>query len=116
VLFEPDATMTKRLALVGVMTLAMLAACSKQAPPPPAAADDEAETAATTTPLPPPPPAISREEMTQGLLELIDTAPQCQQFRTQLEEGSKAPPEQVTTDDLNRIVAQAYGAGCGKKR
>lgn len=106
--------MTKRVALVGVMTLAMLTACAKQAPPPPAD-DDEAEPPARVD-TPPPAPKISREEMTTGLLELIDTAPQCQQFRTQLEEGSKAPPEQVTTDDLNRIVAQAYKAGCGKKR
>jgi hypothetical protein len=104
--------MTKRLALVGVMTLAMLAACSKQAPPP---ADDEAEPAAREA-TPPPPPKMSREDMAKGLLDLIDTAPQCQQFRTQLEDGSKAPPEQVSTDDLNRIVAQAYAAGCGKKR
>ena len=105
--------MTKRLALVGVMTLAMLAACSKQAPPPPA--DDEAESPARVE-TPPPPPKMSREDMTKSLLELIDTAPQCQQFRTQLEEGSKAPPEQVSTDDLNKMVAQAYAAGCGKKR
>ena len=106
--------MTKRLALVGVMTLAMLAACSKQAPPPPAD-DDEAEPAAREA-TPPPPPKMSREDMAKSLLDLIDTAPQCQQFRTQLEDGSKAPPEQVSTDDLNRIVAQAYAAGCGKKR
>ena len=104
--------MTKRLALVGVMTLAMLAACSKQAPPPPA--DDEAESPARVET--PPPPKMSREDMTKSLLELIDTGPQCQQFRTQLEEGSKAPPEQVSTDDLNKMVAQAYAAGCGKKR
>ena len=106
--------MTKRLALVGVMTLAMLAACSKQAPPPPPA-DDEAEPPAREA-TPPPPPQMSRDDMTKGLLELIDAAPQCQQFRAQLEEGSKAPPEQVSTDDLNRIVAQAYAAGCGRKR
>ena len=105
--------MTKRLALAGVMTLAMLAACSKQAPPPPA--DDEAEPAVRVE-TPPPPPKMSREDMTKSLLELIDTAPQCQQFRTQLEEGSKAPPEQVSTDDLNKMVAQAYADGCGKKR
>ena len=105
--------MTKRLALAGVMTLAMLAACSKQAPPPPA--DDEAEPAVRVE-TPPPPPKMSREDMTKSLLELIDSAPQCQQFRTQLEEGSKAPPEQVSTDDLNKMVAQAYAAGCGKKR
>ena len=108
--------MTKRLALVGVMTLAMLAACSKPAPPPPADDDDEAEPAARVETPQPEQPRMSREDMSKGLLELIDTAPQCQQFRTQLEEGSKAPPEQVSTDDLNKSVAQAYSAGCGKKR
>ena len=105
--------MTKRLALVGVMTLAMLAACSKQAPPPQQQADDEAEPAARAEA--PPPPNIDREKMTQDMLGLIDTAPQCQQYRTQLEDLSKATP-QVTADDLSPIVAQAYKAGCGKKR
>ena len=105
--------MTKRLALVGVMTLAMLAACSKQAPPPPAD-DDEAEPAARAEK--PAPPPIDREKMAQDMLGLIDTAPQCQQYRTQLEELSKRPPDQVTTDDMSEIVAQSYRAGCGKKR
>jgi PBP1b-binding outer membrane lipoprotein LpoB len=103
--------MTKRLALVGVMTLAMLAACSKQAPPP---ADDEAEPAARAEK--PAPPPVDREKMAQDMLGLIDTAPQCQQYRTQLEEVSKRPPDQVTTDDMSGVVAQAYKAGCGKKR
>ena len=105
--------MTKRLALVGVMTLAMLAACSKPAPPPPAD-DDEAEPAARAE-TPAPPPQIDREKMTQDMLGLIDTAPQCQQYRTQLEEVSKRPTDQVTTDDMSGVVAQAYKAGCGKK-
>ena len=105
--------MTKRLALVGVMTLAMLAACSKQAPPP-QADDDEAQPAARVET--PPPPNIDREKMTQDMLGLIDTAPQCQQYRTQLEEVSKRPTDQVTTDDMSGVVAQAYKAGCGKKR
>ena len=103
--------MTKRLALVGVMTLAMLAACSKQAPPP---ADAEAEPAARAEK--PAAPPVDREKMAQDMLGLIDTAPQCQQYRTQLEELSKRPPDQVTTDDMSEIVAQSYRAGCGKKR
>lgn len=103
--------MTKRLALVGVMTLAMLAACSKQAPPP---ADDEAVPAARAEK--PAPPPVDREKMAQDMLGLIDTAPQCQQYRTRLEEGGKAPPDQVTTDDLSLIVAEAFKAGCTKKR
>ena len=104
--------MTKRLALAGVMTLAMLAACSKQAPPP---ADDEAEPATRAAKQPAPPP-VSNEKTAEGMLALIDTAPQCQQYRTRLEEGGKAPPDQVTTDDLSLIVAEAFKAGCTKKR
>ena len=106
--------MTKRLALAGVMTLAMLAACSKQAPPPQADDDEAAHAARAETPAPP--PQIDREKMAQDMLGLIDTAPQCQQYRTQIEELSKARPDQVTANDLSPIVAQAYGAGCGKKR
>jgi len=106
--------MTKRLALAGVMTLAMLAACSKPAPPPPAD-DDEAAHAARAAKQPTPPP-VSNEKTAEGMLALIDTAPQCQQYRTRLEEGGKAPPDQVTTDDLSLIVAEAFKAGCTKKR
>jgi hypothetical protein len=107
--------MIKRLALVGVMTLAILAACSKQAPPQPAD-DEEAAAAARVGKQPTPAQPVSNEKTAEGMLALIDTAPQCQQYRTRLEEGGKAPPDQVTTDDLSLIVAEAFKAGCTKKR
>jgi hypothetical protein len=48
-----------------------------------------------------------------GLLALIDSAPQCQSFRTQLEEAGKSANS--TGADLNAIVAKANEAGCTKK-
>lgn len=91
------------------MALVILAACSKTAPP------QEAADAAA-----PPPakaaPSIDRAKMAAGLLELLDTAPQCQSFRDQLDEAGKTPADvPLDVDTMNQIVAAAHAAGCSKK-
>jgi len=110
--------MTKRLALAGVMALAMLAACSKPAPAP-SLADDEEETAAAVAPPPEPPkPSMGPADYPTKLLPLIDTAPQCQPFRAQLEEAAKVQsddPLPVDMNAVNEIVAKAHEAGCTRK-
>jgi hypothetical protein len=122
--------MMKRTGLLGVIVLAMLAACSKTPPPEKASVAEAARAAATKaavtdgeqeapppaaprTDAAPPAPAISPARKAAGLLALIDTAPQCQAFRTQLETAGQSPTS--TGDELNTIVAKAGEAGCTKK-
>ena len=92
----------------------LVAACSKQAPAPVPATDEEA-----TTPVAPQPephaPTYDRAAMATGMLSLIDTAPQCQTYRDQLEAVAKTPADQPLTVDPSAIVAQANDAGCAKK-
>ena len=53
--------------------------------------------------------------MATGMLSLIDTAPQCQTFRDQLEAIAKAPADQPQAVEPSAVVAQANEAGCAKK-
>jgi hypothetical protein len=122
--------MMKRTGLLGVIVLAMLASCSRTPPPEKtsvadaakaasnaaAVTDSEQEAPPPTAPqadAAPPAPAIDPAKKAAGLLTLIDTAPQCQTFRTQLETAGKSPNS--TGSELNAIVAKAGEAGCTKK-
>lgn len=101
--------MIKKIAVVGVMTLALLAACSKS----PADKSSEAGSASTA-------PAASAPKMDRGvkaagMLTLIDTAPQCQAFRDQLEEAGKVPVDMPLKVEMADIVAKAHDAGCSAK-
>jgi hypothetical protein len=110
--------MIRRFGLPGVMALAMLVACSKQAPPQP-----PTEAPAATPPVeqaPPPDKAVEydRAKFVAGLLGLIKTTPQCEQFRTELEVAGKAtdgPLMSSEVDNMNKIVGQAMQAGCYHK-
>jgi hypothetical protein len=110
--------MIRRSALPGMLALAMLAACSKQAPPQPSVAEP-----AATPPVeqaPPPDTAVEydRAKFVSGLLGLIDATPQCEQFRTELEAAGKdtgAPMMRSDVDRMNKIVGQAMQAGCYHK-
>jgi hypothetical protein len=110
--------MTKRLALAGVVALAMLAACSKPAPAP-TVEDDAEDVAAAVAPQPEPPqPSMGPADYPTKLLPLIDTSPQCQPFRTELEEAAKvqsSDPLPIDMNEVNKIVARAGEAGCVKK-
>jgi hypothetical protein len=110
--------MTKRIALAGVMALAMLAACSKPAPAP-TAADDEEEDAAAVAPQPEPPkPSMGPADYPAKLLPLIDERPECQPFRDELEAAGKVEstdPLPIDMNEVNKIVARAGEAGCVKK-
>ena len=97
--------MTKRTGLLALVVLAMLAACSKSPTPDKPSVADAAKAA--------PPPAMDPAQKAAGLLTLIDTAPQCQGFRTELETAGKAP--NATGAELNAIVAKAGAAGCTTK-
>ncbi len=50
------------------------------------------------------------------MMELLDTAPNCQSFRDQLEAAGKTPADQPLQIEMAQIVAQANQAGCTKKR
>jgi hypothetical protein len=110
--------MKKPILLPGLLALAMLTACSKQAPTPPVADDDEVEPVAKVK-APPPLPSMSRADFAAGLLVLIDTAPQCQPFRAQLEQAGSASTDPLSPEDrngMNKIVADAHAAGCSRKQ
>ena len=110
--------MTKRLALAGAVALAMLAACSKPAPAP-SVEDDDEEVAAAVAPQPEAPqPSMGPADYPAKLLPFIDTTPQCQPFRVQLEEAGKVQsndPLPIDMNQVNAIVARAAEAGCYRK-
>jgi hypothetical protein len=94
--------MINRSELLGAILLALLAGCSKTPPPSAAPAVDAS-----------PPAAMEPAQKAAALLTLVDTAPQCQSFRMQLEEAGKSAHS--TGADLNAIVVKANEAGCTKK-
>ena len=101
--------MMKRTAFVCVTALAMLAACSKPTPPQ-ESADGKAAVASATGPATA--PAIDRARMAEGMLSLIDTGPQCQAFRAELEQAGKSVAGPADANDLSQIVVKAHQAGC----
>jgi hypothetical protein len=111
--------MTNRTALLGIVVLALLAACSKQAPPPAPADTDDAESAPVAAAQPQPAPTYDSAkvaEMATGMLVMIDDAPQCQAFRDQLQALANAPAGSPPSVAPSAIVAQANAAGCAKKK
>jgi len=110
--------MTNRASLLGLVVLALLAACSKQAPPPAPAAEDE-ESAPATAVQPTPAPTYDSAKMAKmatGMLVMIDEAPQCQTFRDQLQAIANAPAGAPPSVAPTAIVVQANEAGCAKKQ
>ncbi len=109
--------MTNRMAWLGLLALALLAACSKQAPPPATTAADDEKTAPAAAPPPPAPTYDSAKvaKMAAGMLVMIDDAPQCQTFRDQLQALADAPADAPPSVAPSAIVAQANEAGCAKK-
>jgi hypothetical protein len=110
--------MTKRISLLGVMALAMLAACSKPAPAP-SADDDADEAAAAVAQQPEPPqPSMGPADYPAKLIPLIDERPECQPFRAELEAAGKVQsddPLPIDMNAVNKIVARAGEAGCTRK-
>jgi hypothetical protein len=107
--------MTNRTALLGLVVLALLAACSKQAPAP-AVADEKSAPAAAAQPQPAPTyDSAKMAEMATGMLVMIDEAPQCQTFRDQLQAIASAPAGTPPAVAPSAIVVQANEAGCAKK-
>jgi PBP1b-binding outer membrane lipoprotein LpoB len=110
--------MTKRNAVAGVLALAMLAACSKPAPAP-SVEDANKGVAPATAPQPEPPQtSMGPADYPTKLLPMIDTAPQCEPFRAELQAAASvqsSDPLPVDMNKVNEIVARAHAAGCGRK-
>ena len=110
--------MTKRNSVAGVLALVMLAACSKPAPAP-SVEDTNKDVAPAAAPQPETPqPSMGPADYPTKLLSMIDTAPQCQPFRAELEEAARvqsSDPLPVDMNKVNEIVARAHAAGCGRK-
>jgi hypothetical protein len=107
--------MTYRTTLAGLLAVGLLVtACSRQAPAPAPATDAEPTTAVAPQPEPHA-PNYDRAAMATGMLSLLDTAPQCQAYRDQLEAIAKTPADQPVAVEPSAIVAQANEAGCAKK-
>ena len=101
--------MNRAIALAGLLSLAMLAACSKPAP---TEAEKQASPAAAAEPAK---PKMGRAEYVTGVLGTIDTTPQCQPFRDQLEQVRDASSDALSSDEMNQaneIAGKAYAAGC----
>jgi hypothetical protein len=109
--------MTNRTALLGLLAVALLAGCSKQAPAPAPADGNEGPPPAAAVQPPPAPTYDSAKlaEMATGMLTLIDEAPQCQTFRDQLQAIANAPADAPAAVSPSSIVVQANEAGCAKK-
>jgi hypothetical protein len=113
--------MNRQLRLIGLAALLGLAACAK-APAPaeeqnvnPSAAQEEE---LTNKNLPEPAvPAPAEDAATQAgiLAQLIDTRPECAQFRAPLEAASKAAPGSPEAKiDMTEIMRQAQAANCAR--
>ncbi len=101
--------MNRAIALAGLLSLAMLAACSKPAP------TNEEKQASPAAAAEPAKPKMGRAEYLTGLLGTIDTTPQCQPFRDQLEQVRDASSDALSSDEMNQaneIAGKAYAAGC----
>jgi len=101
--------MNRAIALAGLLSLVMLAACSKPAP---TDAEKQAEPPAAQ-------PKMGRAEYVTGILGTIDTATQCQPFRDQLEQVRNAPSGELSSAEMNQaneIAGKAYAAGCLRKQ
>lgn len=102
---------TKATGWVGVLSFAMLAACTKSVPP---------EQPVAQGPAPPPaeePAEVVRDKHLAELLALLDTAPQCETFRTQLKEAAgQVPADQPLPEEVIRVISRAHEADCTRKR
>jgi len=103
---------TPSILLIGIAALAVLG-CSKQPAPAPAVpaaeVDDEmAERAAAPRPEK---PKETKAEQAAKLVPYIQDKPECQQFRTALEQAQGAGGESA---NLEQIMGDAYKAGCSK--
>jgi hypothetical protein len=107
--------MNRVTAFVGIAVLAMLAGCAKkEAPPAHAQADEDVPAAVQGAPAAAQPePTVERTKAAAEMSSLIDPAPQCQQYRDELQAKGSTPG---VMDEMNEILVQAYKAGCGKKK
>jgi Fe-S cluster assembly scaffold protein SufB len=103
-------------ALVCMTALAILAGCAKkEAPQAPAEEVEEfvtAPTEAASTAAQPAAP-MDRSKAAAGMMALIESSAQCQQYRDELEAKGRIPG---SVDELAQIFDRAFKAGCGKKR
>jgi hypothetical protein len=102
--------MNRAIAWVSLLSLVMLAACSKPAP---TEAGKQAAPSAASEPAAT--PKMGRAEYVTGILGTIATTPQCQPFRDQLEQVRDASSDALSSAEMNQaneIAGKAYAAGC----
>ena len=107
--------MSKRTVFAAV-TLVFVAACSKPAPtPPPADHDEDEETVSAPAALPQPEKPKDYAKQAQGVMTLLSQAPECQQWRDELQAIIDAPAGTKPVRDPIQVVAAAHDARCSKK-
>ena len=114
--------MNRQLRLIGLAAVFGLAACAK-APAPaadpnvdPATAQEEEFTNQNVPEPVVPAPAEDAASQAGILAQLIDTRPECAQFRTALEAASKAAPGSPEAKiDMTEIMRQAQVANCARQ-
>ncbi len=97
-------------ALVAITVMAVMAGCAKKEAPQ-AQEDDDVTTA--TQPVPAQPEPKDRSKTAADMAAYLDSSPQCQQYRDELEAKGSTPGP---IDDLSEIFVRASKAGCGKKK
>lgn len=107
--------MSKTALFFSIFALSLLAACSKPAPQPAAAVDDDEEAAPRAVVEKPVRQETPEERARQaeGLLTLLDTSPDCQPFRDELQEAGRTGT--VPINDMVQVIGRAGKAGCNKK-
>lgn len=114
--------MNRQLRLIGLAMVLGLAACAKSPAPAgdpnvnPATAQEE-EFTSKNVPEPAAPAQPEDAAKQAGILaQLIDTRPECAQFRAPLEAASKAAPGAPEAKiDMTDIMRQAQAANCARR-
>jgi len=113
--------MNRQLRLIGLTLVVVLAACPKAPAPAGAphltpAPPQEEEFTNSNVPEPvAPAPAEDAAKQAGILAQLIDTRPECAQFRAPLEAASKAAPGAPEAKiDMTDIMRQAQAAHCAR--
>lgn len=102
--------------VVAAMVLVFVAACSKPAPAPKAADhEDDEETVSAPAAAPQPEKPKDYAKQAQGVMSLLSQAPECKQWRDELQAIIDAPAGTKPVRDPIQVVAAAHDARCSKK-
>ena len=101
---------TPSVLVIGIAALSLLG-CSKEPAPAPAAAAPAVDDEAVSEPAPAPVPVETKSEQAAKLGRYVQDKPECQQFKDAFEQVRSTNDPNA---DVQKIMADAYKAGCAK--